>query len=221
MGLALRLEKESINSINSHKDDYMNKVFDFIKFKDLKSYVDFINKEKFFTFTLTVTEGSAALEKEPIFKTREEFEAFVAKNEHFISGVKKYPNTKLKKKYMRLDDEELEAFEFLKLRYKQIEDKEYVLNPEVFEDGNSENKNENNPKNDKKPLEDRMYLVLGALYDSYADVNADFMTPFVKKILKKAFIIAKKYGYIMTSSMENLIKINSVSYKRALDELAK
>ena len=54
MGLALRLEKESLDSISSHKDSYMKKVFDFNQFKGCKSYVDFINKEKFFTFTLAV-----------------------------------------------------------------------------------------------------------------------------------------------------------------------
>ena len=219
MGLALRLEKESLDSISSHKDSYMKKVFDFNQFKGCKSYVDFINKEKFFTFTLVVLEGDYAFGNECEFKDTKEFEAFCTKNEMLIQKVKKYPNVSLKKRYMHLDEEELEVFELLKTRYYQILDKKYILDPGIFESDNNDDSQK--IQHDSETLFDKMYLVLGAFYDAYADLDADFLTPVVKKILKKAYMIAEKHNYLKNSSTESLIKINSRSYKRAIDELSK
>lgn len=218
MGLALRLEKESLNSISSHKDSYMNKVFDFKQFKDCKCYVDFVNKEKYFTYALAVLEGDFILNGKLLFEDDNAFEKFCTKNEKLIYKVKHYPNVNLKRRFMRLDDNELEVFELLKQRYTQILNEEYTLSTDIFSE-TKENKEDNSFKN--IPLSDKVYLVLGAIYDSYADTNADFLTPVVKKILKKAYILAGKYGYFVQSTTEDLIKINSVSYKRALDELAK
>ena len=219
MGLALRLEKESLDSISSHKDSYMKKVFDFNQFKGCKSYVDFINKEKFFTFTLAVLEGDYAFGNECEFKDTKEFEAFCTTNEMLIQKVKKYPNVSLKKTYMHLDEEELEVFELLKTRYYQILDKKYILDPGIFESDNNDDSQK--IQHDSETLFDKMYLVLGAFYDAYADLDADFLTPVVKKILKKAYMIAEKHNYLKNSSTESLIKINSRSYKRAIDELSK
>ncbi len=220
MGLTLRLEKESLNNISSHKDSYMNRVFDFKQFKGCKSYVDFINKEKFFTYTLTILEAEYFLNNNLLFKNMEEFEKFCMQNELLIHKVKNYPNVNLKRKYMRLSDEELEVFEFLKQRYVQILNKEYTLSAAIL-DNNSSNEEKNREDENKMPIHDSMYIALGALYDAYADTNADFLNPVVKKILKKAYILAGKYNYFTESTTEDLIKINKVAYKRALDELAK
>ena len=136
-----------------------------------------------------------------------------------IQKVKKYPNVSLKKRYMHLDEEELEVFELLKTRYYQILDKKYILDPGIFESDNNDDSQK--IQHDSETLFDKMYLVLGAFYDAYADLDADFLTPVVKKILKKAYMIAEKHNYLKNSSTESLIKINSRSYKRAIDELSK
>ncbi|MBQ8459693.1 hypothetical protein IJ541_06290 [bacterium] len=220
MGLALRLEQESYNSISEQKDSYLNKVFDLREYRNCKDYVKHINDKKLFTFVLLFLEGEYATKKSLIFPDKSSFDAFCATHERYISKVKNYPNKSLKSKFLRLNSDELEIFEFIKIRYNEIIEKKYDF--ELNFSQNTDSSVDDSHKSAVKEMKtiEKLYYVLGALYDLYADENADFLVPTVKKIMKKAFEIAYKYDEFIDNSVKDLMAINKTSYKRAIDVLS-
>lgn len=219
MNLAYSINNESIDNISSFKESYISRVIDFSLYKDCKSFVAFVNKSKCFSYILLMLEIEAGRATKNISEKIEEFESIFEKLESLVLMVKNYPNKDLKRKYMRIEEDEMEIFNFLKIRYVQICNEQFIgglstpykSNPDVLK------------QIDSIPTNELFHLLLGAIYDGYANENADFLTPTVKKQIKKANKIAYKYFPNFTSKTDfnTANNITSKSYKRALDELAR
>ena len=153
----------------------------------------------------------------------EEFDIFYSTNQELINKVKEYPNKDLKRRYLRIDSDEIEILNFAKDRCQQIKNNEYCNIIDIIKDSNSNN-NKSNEDFDTIPVSDLISLMLGGVYEFYADQNADFLIPIVKKIIKKSNLIAKRYSLFQTETnnmdFDELNKRTNIQYKRALDVLS-
>ena len=214
MNLAYSLCEENITNINSQKEQYIDKIFSLTRYRDCKQFVSFVNNKKIFSFLLL------SLEIEYI--DPKIFNKICSVSQKLINMVKKYPEKKLKNKYLRLDNDELEVFNYTKIRYEQIRNKEFYNFNEILNNISSDEETESDFES--IPTNDLIIIMLGSLYDLYATENADFLNSFTKKIIKKSYIIAHRYSLIDTtqtdSDFEKLNKRTNIQYKRALDVLA-
>ena len=214
MNLAYSLCEENITNINSQKEQYLDKIFSLTEYRDCKQFVSFVNNSKIFSFLL--------LSLEIDYIDPKTFNKICSVSQELINMVKKYPAKQLKNKYLRLDNDELEAFNFIKSRYEQIQNKEFYNFNKILNNISSYEENESDFES--IPINDLIIIMLGSLYDLYAIENADFLNPFTKKIIKKSYIIAHRYSLIDTnqkdSDFEKLNKRTNIQYKRALNVLA-
>lgn len=215
MSLAYSLCEENISSIGTYKDDYFNKIIDLSEYRDCREFVSFVNNKKLFSFGLILLEFR-------LIKP-EEFDIFYSTNQELINKVKEYPNKDLKRRYLRIDSDEIEILNFAKDRCQQIKNNEYCNIIDIIKDSNSNN-NKSNEDFDTIPVSDLISLMLGGVYEFYADQNADFLIPIVKKIIKKSNLIAKRYSLFQTETnnmdFDELNKRTNIQYKRALDVLS-
>ncbi len=212
MGLANTLSEENINNINSYKESYINEISNLTEYRDCKEFVSFVNNKKLFAFWLLLLEIN-------LINTTQ-FESFYSINKKLINMVKEYPDKNLKRKYLRLDNDEIEIFNYTNFRVQQINNNEFFNIKELLENSTDDDKD---VSFDTIPVQDLIYIMLGGIYLFYAEKNADFLIPITKKIIKKSFSIAKRYSIteVTPSDFQIINDKVHIKYKRALDVLSK
>lgn len=224
MNLALNLDSNSISDIKKQTQSIVDNLIYLDEYKDCRAFVNFVNKFHAFTMMLMLLEISNYKNyfSEENFDLSY-FEDVIKITEEKINEVKNYPHKNLKKKYLRIDEPELAAFSLFRSRYEFITSDSGVefasRYKKLLDDKNVIFRKvdlSNCPKSEKKDI------FIGFLYENYWSLDADTLNPIIKKYIKKAYELVRKYDIkIPKVGFEEQIYISSLSYRKALIELAK
>lgn len=229
MNLAYTLNDEQIFKIQDETQTFVNNVISLDKYKDAKIFVDVVNNKKIFIQALFLLES---IFRNKIKKQKElsldTYKKLIDVLEDKVQEIKHNANKTMKKKYLRLDSEQLDIFAFLKQRYAQISDPNDELTQKIEEDfiGIASTESGCKPIKDKyKSLSnlERMQFALGISYSYFKKFDADILNPVVKKLIKEALKLNKKHALSVgpNPDYEEANKEISQSYKKVLEKLAK
>jgi len=229
MNLAYTLYNEQMFKMKDETQDFVDKVVSLDKYKDAKVFVDVVNNKKIFIQSLFLLESMFRNkiknnEEMPL----ENYKTLIDFLEGKVQEIKKNTNKTMKKKYLRLDSEQLEIFEFLKQRYEQLLDTDDELTKKLKVDSVNRVSSEKNDKNREAEYKrmsrlERMQFALGVSYSYFKFFDADILNDVVKKIIKETAKINKKYNLCIGpySDFAEANKVTSQAYQKALEKLAK
>lgn len=227
MNLALNFNDANLSDITNQTQKIVDNLIYLDKYKDCKAFVNFVNKKNAFKMMLCLLEVFyykkviCSNDNNDISLTY--FNEIINLTNQKIIEIKNYPHKDLKKKYLKLDNFQLETFELFKSRYSQI----IGDNGQSFADSYRELINDDNVTYLKLDFEslsadERRDVFIGLVYENYWSVDADILVPTVKKYIKNAYAILKKNNIeIPQVSFEEQIYLSSKTYRKALIELAK
>ncbi len=223
MSLAFSFDNNRIEEINDSTHKIIDNIIRLSEYKDCVEFVKYVNNEKIFTIMLAFLElayeAEINPEKRKIVLELDVFKAVIPLVENKVEAVKNFKNKVMKKKMLRMDNEQLEIFELLKLRYKQIQNNAFPQITAILENQKDEGSSEFDL--DCISLLDTSYLLIGVTYLIYQRYDADFLNPTVKKLIKKYFVMSKKYDLeLEPNSFEFLNEVSSIGLKKALNVLA-
>ena len=225
MNLAYSLDSQYMTDINNYAQPFVDNLIKFDLYKDCRDFVNFINNQRFFTLTILMLEWAYITQfDEDVSLNFEYFNELLNVLEKKVEDVKKYPDKKLKEKFMRINKDEMESFQLLKIRYSQIIG-------DIFPEITEEIKRVSDKGAEKSKLDtdainslnfaQRYEFCLGLIYGSFMGINADILLPKVKKIIKNTLAIASQFSIdIPRAGFEEANLISSKAYDKALRELA-